>query len=121
MSDFTCFKCGDGNTPLYCLNCANEIAGNKLGRVQGSVDAICRRVTKWQELDFESMGDEETFESAWEMSRDVIKLTMKDPMIKLAENLVRHMPVNSVKQFIDEMYPPNTQVRDADEAGPRNQ
>lgn len=22
--DFTCFKCGDGSTPLYCLNCATE-------------------------------------------------------------------------------------------------
>ena len=21
---FTCFKCGDGNTRLYCLNCARE-------------------------------------------------------------------------------------------------
>lgn len=24
MPEFTCFKCGDGNTPLYCLNCAND-------------------------------------------------------------------------------------------------
>ncbi len=23
---FGCFKCGDGNTALYCLNCANEKA-----------------------------------------------------------------------------------------------
>lgn len=20
-----CFRCGDGHTPLYCLNCANEL------------------------------------------------------------------------------------------------
>jgi len=25
MSDFKCFRCNDGNTPLYCLNCAEEI------------------------------------------------------------------------------------------------
>lgn len=24
---FTCFNCGDGNTPLYCLNCAQEVGG----------------------------------------------------------------------------------------------
>lgn len=22
---FKCYKCGDDNTPLYCLNCAHEI------------------------------------------------------------------------------------------------
>lgn len=21
----TCFKCGDGSTPLYCLNCAGDL------------------------------------------------------------------------------------------------
>ena len=36
MSEFTCFKCGDGSTPLYCLNCANEIAGSELNPASGS-------------------------------------------------------------------------------------
>lgn len=26
---FTCFKCGDGNTPLYCLNCAGKMKAKK--------------------------------------------------------------------------------------------
>lgn len=33
MSDFTCFKCGDGNTPLYCLNCANDMRQSELAPV----------------------------------------------------------------------------------------
>jgi len=24
-SDFCCIRCRDGHTPLYCLNCANDI------------------------------------------------------------------------------------------------
>lgn len=37
MSEFTCFKCGDGNTPLYCLNCANEMSKSELALVTGYV------------------------------------------------------------------------------------
>lgn len=29
VKDFTCFQCGDGNTPLYCLNCAEGVLKNK--------------------------------------------------------------------------------------------
>lgn len=36
MSEFTCFKCGDGNTPLYCLNCANEMNRGELAPATGS-------------------------------------------------------------------------------------
>lgn len=25
---FSCCECGDGNTPLYCLNCAERCASN---------------------------------------------------------------------------------------------
>lgn len=26
---FTCFRCRDGNTPLYCLNCAEHLLSNQ--------------------------------------------------------------------------------------------
>jgi hypothetical protein len=32
---FRCFKCGDGNTPLYCMNCANDA---ELDRVKKELD-----------------------------------------------------------------------------------
>lgn len=32
MSEHTCFQCGDGNTPLYCLNCANDMAKSSLAQ-----------------------------------------------------------------------------------------
>jgi hypothetical protein len=37
MSELTCFKCGDGNTPLYCLNCANEMRQSELSATICSV------------------------------------------------------------------------------------
>lgn len=45
MSEFTCFRCGDGNTPLYCLNCADEIAKNEAKAQAGSV-ATCGKCGK---------------------------------------------------------------------------
>ena len=36
---FTCFACGNGNTPLYCLNCANEI-------LRAELDAANARIAR---------------------------------------------------------------------------
>lgn len=45
---FTCFHCGDGNTPLYCLNCANDQLNNQLAAATQraeQAEAQCVRAT----------------------------------------------------------------------------
>ena len=37
---FTCFKCGDGRTPLYCLNCATDILQSDLTAAKAEVAAL---------------------------------------------------------------------------------
>lgn len=36
-SKLSCFKCGDGSTPLYCLNCANDELHAKCERLEGEL------------------------------------------------------------------------------------
>ena len=44
---FTCFKCGDGNTPLYCLNCAEElILEDKADTLQSQVTNLRAQVER---------------------------------------------------------------------------
>lgn len=31
---FTCFRCRDGNTPLYCLNCAEDISNSRVSDLE---------------------------------------------------------------------------------------
>lgn len=35
---FNCFKCGDGSTPLYCLNCANDELKQQLAEFHAAMD-----------------------------------------------------------------------------------
>lgn len=36
-SKLSCFKCGDGYTPLYCLNCANDELQAKCERLEAGI------------------------------------------------------------------------------------
>jgi len=44
LANFHCFKCGDGNTPLYCLNCANDALQQQLDAAFKGI--ICIRCVK---------------------------------------------------------------------------
>lgn len=49
FANFACFRCGDGNTPLYCFNCANEIAKNEAKAQAGSeAGAIKHKFMVWR-------------------------------------------------------------------------
>ena len=42
---FTCFKCKDGNTPLYCLNCAEELTfKDEVDALQNAIFQSCGRL-----------------------------------------------------------------------------
>ncbi|MES2366985.1 MAG: hypothetical protein V4563_14010 [Pseudomonadota bacterium] len=43
---FTCFACGDGNTPLYCLNCAERA-------LESNTNALLRHV--WNHMHGQDM------------------------------------------------------------------
>ena len=43
---FTCFQCGDGQTPLFCLNCARE-GYTKIDREAEARAIIERAVNAW--------------------------------------------------------------------------
>lgn len=46
MSEFSCFKCGDGNTPLYCLNCATLLNNAELVDMRDERDQEKARADK---------------------------------------------------------------------------
>ena len=42
MSGLRCFKCDDGSTPLYCLNCAGHEAARVAGTLADVIPALER-------------------------------------------------------------------------------
>lgn len=41
MNKLTCFKCNDGYTPLYCLNCASALLSSSKGERSEAAQPVC--------------------------------------------------------------------------------
>jgi len=46
LPPLTCIKCGDGRTPLYCLNCANEQLESALSQRQDQLRVALDQITE---------------------------------------------------------------------------
>lgn len=38
--DFSCFRCNDGNTPLYCLNCAESVLNHPVAAMRQALEKV---------------------------------------------------------------------------------